>query len=146
MGTHHAEQLEVAASLYRRLPIDWWRKHQPRGTLYPIPFSRFTPKKQDADGLSVSQVGISSIETASTTAKGKRDCLAEFSTTVATNRGLTLEPKPTEHDPGHAIIPEMNYAAMEDPETETVVEEHAQALAEASKIAWPPEGMSPDQL
>jgi len=141
MGTQRTDQRTITASLYRRLPMDWWRKHQPRGTLYPIPFSRFEPKKNDADGLSVSQVGISSIEVASTTAKGKRDCLAEFPTTAATSRGLTVEPKPTERDPGHAIIPEMNYDALQDPATKVTVKEHAHALAEASKIAWPTEDM-----
>lgn len=145
MATHDDEQSKIAASLYRRLPIDWWRKHQPRGTLYPIPVSRFTPKKNDSDGLSVSQAGISSITVASTTAKGKRDCLAEFPACAATDRGLTVEPKPTERDPGHAIIPEMNYAAMQDPETEAVIEEHALALSQASKIAWPTEDDPPPQ-
>jgi len=143
MGTQRTDQRTIAASLYRRLPMDWWRKHQFRGTLYHIPFSRFKPNKNDGDGLSVSQVGISSIEVASTTAKGNRECLAEFPTTAATSRGLTVESKPTERDPGHAIIPEMNYDALQDPETEATVEEHAHALAKASRIAWPTEDMPP---
>jgi len=141
MGIRRADHHTIANSLYRRLPMDWWRKHQPRGTLYPIPFSRFRPNKNDTDGLSVSQVGISSIEVASTTAKGKRECLAEFPTSAATSRELTIEPKPTARDPGHAVIPEMNYDALQDPDTEAIVEEHAHALAKASKIAWPIEDL-----
>jgi len=117
--------------------MEWWHSAVKKGKLHTLPVSRFKPNSNDADGLSVSQVGISSIEVASTTAKGKRDCLAEFPTTAATTRGLTVEPKPTERDPGHAVIPEMNCAALEDPETEAIVEEHALALAQASRIAWP---------
>lgn len=143
MATHDDKQPKIAASLYRRLPIDWWRKHQPKGTLYPIPASRFKPNSNDADGLSVSQAGVSSIEVASTTAKGKRDCLAEFPTSAATSRGLTVEPKRTDRDPGHAVIPEMNYATLQNPETEAVVEEHALALAQASKVVWPTDGCPP---
>lgn len=143
MGTHDAEQPAIAASLYRRLPMPWWESAARKGKLHELPVSRFKPNKNDADGLSVSQVGISSIEVASTTAKGKQECLAEFPTTAATSRGLTVEPKPTERDPGHAIIPEMNYDALQDPDTEATVEEHAHALAKASKIAWPTEDMPP---
>jgi len=117
--------------------MDWWHSAAKKGTLHTLPVSRFKPNSNDTDGLSVSQVGISSIEVASTTAKGKRDCLAELPTSAATDRALTVEPKPTHRDPGHAVILEMNYAAMEDPETEAIVEEHALALARASRIAWP---------
>jgi len=95
------------------------------------------PKRNDSDGLSISQCGISSITVASTTAKGKRDCLAEFPASAATDRGLTVEARPTERDPGHAVIPEMNYAAYNDPDTKSIIDEHAMALSKASKIAWP---------
>jgi len=50
-----------------------------------------------------------------------------------------VRPQPTDRDPGHAVIPEMNHAALQDPETEDVVEEHALALARASRIVWPTE-------
>jgi len=103
------------------------------------------PNRNDSDGLSVSQVGISSIEVASTTSKGKRECLAEFPTSAAIRRGLTVKSKPTEHDPGHAVIPEMSFTALASPETEAIVEEHALALARASIIAWPPNGEPPPQ-
>ncbi|MGP1346264.1 MAG: hypothetical protein ACTS3F_06305 [Phycisphaerales bacterium] len=143
METQHAEQPAIASSLYRRLPMDWWRSALKKGKLHILPVSRFKPNSNDADGLSVSQARLSTIEQASTTATGKRDCLAEFPTSVATGRGLTVEPKPTERDPGHAVIPEMNFAAMQDPETEAIVEEHALALAQASKVTWPTEGDPP---
>ena len=143
MGTQHTKQLEIVSSLYRRLPMEWWLSAVKRGKLQTLPVSRFKPNSNDADGLSVSQASISTIEIASTTAKGKRDCLAEFPAVAAVSRGLTVEPKPTDRDPGHAIISEMNYAALEDPETEAVVEEHALALAQASKVAWPTENSPP---
>jgi len=144
MGSQGTEQPTVAASLYRRLPMEWWNSAARKGRLHePLPVSRFKPNKNDQDGLSVSQAGISSIEVASTTAKGKRDCLAAFPTEAATRRGLTVEPKPTQRDPGHAVIREMSYAALCDPRTEAAVEEHAMALARASRIVWPPEDMGP---
>lgn len=102
------------------------------------------PNTRDADGLSVSQAGISSIEVASTSARGKRLCLAEFPTGAATDRGLTVEPKPTSEDPGHAVIPQMNYAARD--ADEAAVEEHAAALASASQVVWPPLDYEPDEV
>ncbi len=99
------------------------------------------PKSADMDGLSVSQAGISSIEIASTSPRtGKRLCLAEFPTAVVTGRGLTVVPRETEHDPGHAVIPELNYADRQDPELEAVMEEHVEAIRMSSKLAWEPEG------
>lgn len=143
METQHDKQPSIVPSLYRRLPMDWWFSAVKKGKLHILPVSRFKPNSNDADGLSVSQAGLSTIEQASTTAKGKRDCLAAFPTSVATGRSLTVEPKPTDRDPGHAVIPEMNFAAMQDPETEAVVEEHALALAQASKVTWPTEDDPP---
>lgn len=137
MKSQDAEQPVLAAALYRRLPMEWWLSAAKKGKLHLLPVSRFKPNSNDADGLSVSQAGISSIEIASTTAKGKRDCLAMFPTTAAINRGLTVEPTPTQRDPGHAVIREMNYAALEDLATEAIVEEHALALAQVSSVAWP---------
>lgn len=130
-------QAAIASSLYRRLPMDWWHSAARSGTLHRLPVSRFKPRENDASGLSVSQAGLSTIEIASTTAKGKRDCVAEFPTVAATSRGLTVVSAPTERDPGHAVIPEMSFAALQDPANEVVVEEHAHALAQASKIVWP---------
>lgn len=95
------------------------------------------PNPNDAEGLSVSQAGLSSIEVASTTTKGKRACLAEFPKRSATSRGLTIRPAPTDRDPGHALIPEMNSAALAHDATRAVVKEHASALAQASRIVWP---------
>lgn len=125
--------------------MEWWESAARKGKLRTLPVSRFKPNRNDTDGLSVSQVGVSSIEVASTTATGKRDCLTEFPTEAATNRGLTVIPKPTERDPGHAVIPEMNYVALENPETEAIIEAHALALAQASKIVWPAEDTPPLQ-
>lgn len=137
MGTRDAEQTTIAATLYRRLPMQWWESAVKKGNLHHIPVSRFKPNKNDSDGLSVSRALISSFQVASTTAKGKQDCLAEFPVSVVTNRNLTVKPMPTDRDPGHAIIPEMNYAALQNPDTEIIVEEHAHALAKASRIVWP---------
>lgn len=139
MERHDAEQPGIASSLYRRLPVDWWQSAKKKNTLHLIPLSFFMPKKADADGLSVSQAGISSIEVASTSARtGKRLCLAEFPTAKATDRGLTIEPKPTAHDPGHAVIPELNHLDRQDPVREAVMEEHAEAIASAATLAWTP--------
>jgi hypothetical protein len=100
------------------------------------------PSKNDTGGLSVSEAAVTTIEIASTTAKGKGACVAEFPAAAALCRGLTVEPKPTERDPGHALITEMTYAALQDPATAAVIEEHALALAQASTVVWPT-GISP---
>lgn len=139
MSTSSFSKTAGSGSLYRRLPVDWWESASKKGSLANLPISRFMPNKNDADGLSVSRVGVSTIEIASTTAKGKRECLAEFPSVAATERGLTVVPKPTDRDPGHAVIAEMNYASMvADVETERTVQEHAAALAQASKLVWWP--------
>lgn len=119
--------------------MDWWHSAVRKGRLNHLPVSRFWPNSNDAAGLSVSQAGVSTIAMASTTAKGKRDCLAEFPTLAATGRGLTVVPRPTNRDCGHAVIPEMNFAMMSDPEGEVTVKEHAFALAQASTVVWPTE-------
>lgn len=129
----------TSRTLYRRLPMDWWHASVKRGTLNQLPVSRFRPNANDVNGLSVSQEGVSTIEIASATAKGKRDCVAEFPTVAATDRGLSVVSEPTTRDPGHAVILEMNYAAFQDPVTENIVDEHAHALARASKVVWPTE-------
>lgn len=143
MGRDQDEHLGKRPLLYRRLQNEWWEKAKKKGTLHPIPLSFFMPRQADADGLSVSRAYISTIEIASTSARtGKRMCLAEFPTSVVTGRGLTVEPKETDHDPGHAIIPELNYVDRADPELEAVMEEHAEAIRMAARLAWEPD--SPD--
>jgi len=140
MERHDAEQPEIASSLYRRLPVEWWQSAKKKNKLQSIPLSFFMPKKADTDGLSVSQAGVSSIEVASTSARtGKRLCLAEFPTASATKRGLTVVAKPTDHDPGHAVIPELNHLDRQDPDREAVMEEHAGAIASAATLAWTPD-------
>jgi hypothetical protein len=117
--------------------MDWWQAKYKPGLAFTPPVSCFRPKSTDHDGLSVSQSRLSTIEQASTTAKGKRACLGAFPTGVATSRGLTIELKPTVLDPGHSVIPQMSSVAHGDSNTRDIVDEHARALADASTIVYP---------
>lgn len=117
--------------------MDWWQSHYKKGTLSKVPISFFVPSARDEDGLSVSRAEITSLQAARTSAKGKPLPVAEFSTRVVSDRGLTVAPMPTGDDAGHAVIPEMNSAAYENANTRDEVQENAAALASASKVIWP---------
>lgn len=124
-------------SLYRRLQNQWWDKHGPNPE--SIPTSFFVPKKHDSDGLSVSRASITPIEVTRKTRSGKDFCTAIFPEESVISRGLTIHPSPTDDDDGHAVISELNYPALQDPQKSDAIMEHADAIAKHARIAWAPE-------
>jgi hypothetical protein len=125
--------------IYRRFPSDWWHSSK---TKRPLPQRVFRPrpwqdeeKPGDTDGLSISRAWISSVETASTCPFTSRQLgLASVATATLEHLELTIKPQPTEHDGGHALVPELNSIQGKEPNYQLWIEEKAIALRNAATV------------
>jgi len=92
--------------IYRRVPKD---HYPPPRKGKPSP-KAFRPKDYDTDGISLTRAKYSTIDKA---ARGSREIPAFVAVLMARGvreLGLTLQPDPQPDDPGHFLIPKLDYA------------------------------------
>lgn len=124
--------------IYRRYS-GWSQK----GSSRPVPPRYFRPRKWrsddapgDADGLSVSQGSISEpADVSKCPVTGFNFSVAAVFRRVFGELGLSIQPQPTEHDRGHALVPEMNSLDYrDDPDKRDRIDEWAVALSMSATV------------
>jgi len=139
MGTSQDPTSSEPRLVYRRFPSEWWhssktRKPLPQRVFRPRPW-KSDDKPGDTDGLSISRAWISSVEVASTCPFTSRQLsLASVAAATVTDLELSIEPKPTDHDVGHALIPELNSISGQDSDYQRWIDEQAFALRNAATV------------
>ncbi|HVV73323.1 MAG TPA: hypothetical protein VHI52_17760 [Verrucomicrobiae bacterium] len=139
-GPRAGEAVGVEESLYRRLPVAWYRP----GTDRKIPQRLFMPrvwesdeKPGDCDGVSVDRKGLTTVEAAAVVPhSGKRAHVCELGVGHVVARGLKVGAKPERTNPAHAVIPELNSVDRRDPVKERVMNEHAIFLRDRAVLVF----------
>lgn len=101
--------------IYRRIPLNahWYNPHT--GQLLPQVFAPH--KVQDQDGLSVTRSKYNTVEQAALGRPGKSYYVAVLRASDLRRYGIVIRPDPQPHDPGHALLPELNSANRQASET-----------------------------
>lgn len=92
--------------LYRRVPesAGWYDP-----AIKELNFKAFDPhKERDKTGISVSRGRFASIEQAARGQLGKSYFVAVLNAGALRRAGISIEPRPTSADQGHAELPELN--------------------------------------
>lgn len=107
------EAIEDDELLYRRIPAsqNWYNPDQDP----PLSPEAFKPTKYDDDGISFSRAKYSSIEDVGREKEGRKYYVAVIRAGDIASIGIQVVPDPISNDPtlgddpGHAIIPRMNF-------------------------------------
>ena len=91
--------------LYRRIPAStgWY---SPDTELKPEAFAPH--KTEDTSGLSIARAKYKSAEEAARGRPGKSYYVAVFRASELQAKGIVIEPRPLDNDPGHAELPDLN--------------------------------------
>jgi len=111
--------------LYRRIPVSWYSPDTK--SLSP---EAFKPGKHDDTGLSVTRAAYVEIQAAAVGRLGKSYYVAILRAKDLRSRGIQIISDPQEGNPGHALLPEVNYGRRK---SEQVLE---WALAMAKELTF----------
>src|SRR5437762_1848898 len=90
-----------------------------KGTPVDVPPVVFEPRKNDTTGLSVLRAKHISKENAALRFSGKGICIVEMKAGELMDAGVSIVPDPigpNGPDPAHALLPQLNYTAINTPE------------------------------
>ncbi len=130
------EPIEDDEVLYRRVPASqgWWNAARPEDGLSP---QAFHPNRNDTDGISLFRAKHTSIEQAASGRPGKSYFIAVLNASDLKQAGIAIRATPTKEAPGHASLPELNYANRRSPEAKRLEGLLARALCLKVKGPFP---------